>query len=103
MIQSAFCSFFPALCSGCSSEYLKREMNLLLVECGIEKYKTLFYGISVFAFNCNRENRSHGQLNLTPAFQERIHALAPPEEDRRKIDDFLNRMASVLCQCFKNS
>ena len=65
MIQSALCSFFPSLCSPdvCSSEYLKREMDLLLVECGIEKYKTLFYGATVFALNCNRDNGSHGQPN----------------------------------------
>ena len=38
--------------------------------------------------------------NLT--LQERIRILAPPEKDLRKIDDFLNRMSSVLCQCFTN-
>ena len=104
MIQSALCSFFPSLCSPnvCSSEYLKREMDLLLVECDVEKYKTLFYGASLFALTCNRDNGSHGQPNLTPTLQERIRVLAPSEEDRRKIDDFLIRMSSVLCQCFRN-
>ena len=95
MIHSALCS--PEVCV---SEYLKRDMDLLLVECGIEKYKALFYEPTAFALPCFRPNGSQGQPSLTPILKERIRVLAPSEEDRRKIDDFLNRMSSLLCQCY---
>lgn len=97
MIHSAFCS--PEVCV---SEHLKRDMDLLLTECGIEKYKALFYEPIAFALKCNSANGSQGQPSLTPVLQERIRVLAPPEEDRRKIDDFLSRMSSILCQCYTN-
>ena len=73
------------------------EMQGLLVEYGILHYKYLFEGI-LFTMEYNRDTGTCGLLKHSYTIEPLHHGLIP-KEDQEKIDNFLDRVSSVLRQC----
>ena len=79
----------------CSANY-QEVMQNLLIEHGIENYKYYLKDVMNY-LECNTNDGVCGPLRYTLLTSPSRGLI--PKEDQEKIDNFLDRMSSVLCKC----
>lgn len=84
----------------CCSFYYQNQMQNLLIECGVEKYKYYFKGV-LFMMQYDVNTNSCGRLKYSQTIPAPRGLI--PKEDQEKIDNFLERMSSVMSQCCLNA